>query len=107
MIIALSASVWGTIIRNHTFNNSSIPEVASFQSTMEIKPYTGIVLTNVLALIFSLGLASPWVAIRNMKYLSSTLEVKTEEDIDSVINTIKEENSAVLDEVAGAFDLEI
>ena len=42
-----------------------------------------------------------------MKYLSSTLEVQTEEDIDSVINTIKEENSAVLDEVAGAFDIEI
>jgi uncharacterized membrane protein YjgN (DUF898 family) len=107
LIIALSASVWGTIIRNHTFNNSSIPKVASFQSTMEIKPYTGIVFTNVLALVFSLGLAYPWVAIRNMKYLSSTLEVQTEEDIDAVINTIKEENSAVLDEVAGAFDIEI
>ena len=107
LIIALSASIWGALIRNHTFNSSIIPDVASFKSSMEVKAYTGIVFTNVLALIFSLGLAYPWVAIRNMKYLSSTLEVQTEEDVDSVINTIKEENSAVLDEVAGAFDLEI
>ena len=107
LIIALSASIWGALIRNHTFNSSTIPNVASFKSSMEVKAYTGIVFTNVLALIFSLGLAYPWVAIRNMKYLSSTVEVQTEENIDSVINTIKEENSAVLDEVAGAFDIEI
>ena len=74
---------------------------------MEVGPYTFIVFTNILALIFSLGLASPWVAIRNMKYLSSTLWVETEEGLNSVIDDIPRNDSAILDEVAGAFDIDI
>ena len=42
-----------------------------------------------------------------MKYLSETLIVETGEEIDSVMNDITSNNSAVLDEVAGAFDIEI
>tara|TARA_B110000438_G_scaffold54177_1_gene54303 strand:+ start:324 stop:1310 length:987 start_codon:yes stop_codon:yes gene_type:complete len=106
-LIAIGSSVWGTIIRNHTFNNSKLLGIASFKSTMEVGPYTFIVFTNILALIFSLGLASPWVAIRNMKYLSSTLWVETEEGLNSVIDDIPRNNSAILDEVAGAFDIDI
>tara|TARA_B100000767_G_scaffold144590_1_gene136396 strand:+ start:87 stop:1073 length:987 start_codon:yes stop_codon:yes gene_type:complete len=106
-LIAVGSSVWGSIIRNHTFNNTKVLGVASFNSTMEVGPYTFIIFTNILALIFSLGLAYPWVAIRNMKYLSATLSVKTEEGLDSVIDDIPRDNSAILDEVAGAFDIEI
>ena len=105
--IAISTAVWTSIIRNHTFNNSKLLDVASFQSNMNIITYCYITFTNIIALIFSLGLASPWVAIRNMKYLSETLIVETGEEIDSVMNDITSNNSAVLDEVAGAFDIEI
>ena len=107
LIIAIAASIVGVIIRNHTYNNTILSEVASFDSSMQIKPYTFIIFTNILALIFSFGLAYPWVMIRNTKYLASTVTVKTEESIDSVIDTISKSDSAVLDEVAGAFDLEI
>jgi len=104
---ALTSSIWGVIIRNHTFNNSKLLDVATFDSSMDIKSYAYIVFTNILALIFSLGLASPWVTIRNMKYLSSTLEVATEPGIDLIIDDIAKNTSAVIDEVAGAFDIEI
>lgn len=107
LIITLFTSIWGTIIRNHTYNHTKLLKVATFYSSMEIKPYTYIVFTNVLALIFSLGLAYPWVAIRNIEYLASTLSVETEEGIDSVIDTISKDSSALLDEVAEAFDIEI
>ncbi len=107
LIIAVSAAIVGVMIRNHTYNNTILSEVASFESSMQIKPYTFIVFTNILALIFSFGLAYPWVMIRNTKYLASTVTVKTEENIDSVIDTISKSDSAILDEVAGAFDLEI
>ena len=104
---ALTSSIWGVIIRNHTFNNSRLLDVATFDSSMDIKSYAYIVFTNILVLIFSLGLATPWVTIRNTKYLSSTLEVATEPGIDLIIDDIAKNTSAVIDEVAGAFDIEI
>ena len=44
---------------------------------------------------------------RNAKYLSNTLEVHTELGIDKVIDDITDDDSAIMDEVAGAFDYEI
>ena len=61
----------------------------------------------IFALIFSFGLATPWVVTRNARYLSNTLEVHTDEGVDKVIDDIKDDDSAIMDEVAGAFEYEI
>ena len=74
---------------------------------MDIVAYTKILFTNVLALLFSLGLAYPWVAIRNIKYLSNATSSDFNDSVDSVINNSIKNDSAVLDEVAGAFDVQL
>ncbi len=107
LIIAITTSIWGVAIRNHTFNNSIIPNVARFNSTMKYGAYIKLVTVNIFALIFSIGLATPWIVTRNARYLSNTLEVHTEEGVDKVIDDIADDESAIMDEVAGAFDIEI
>tara|TARA_B100001059_G_scaffold166737_1_gene166338 strand:+ start:4009 stop:5055 length:1047 start_codon:yes stop_codon:yes gene_type:complete len=106
-IIAVTTSVWAVAIRNHTFNNSVIPNVAKFNSTMKYGAYIKLTIVNVFAVILSIGLATPWAVTRNLKYLSNTLEVHTEKGVDKVIDDIADDNSAIMDEVAGAFDIQI
>jgi len=107
LIIALTTSIWAVAIRNHTFNNSIIPNVARFNSTMKYGAYIKLVTGNIFALIFSIGLATPWIVTRTVRYLSNTLEVHTDEGVDKVIDDIADNESAIMDEVAGAFDIEI
>lgn len=106
-LIVSFSSIWTSIIRNHTFNNSELDGIATFDSKMDIVAYTKILFTNVLALLFSLGLAYPWVAIRNIKYLSNATSSDFNDGVDSVINNSIKNDSAVLDEVAGAFDVQL
>ena len=106
-IIAVTTSIWAVAIRNHTFNNSIIPNVAKFNSTMKYGAYIKLITGNILALIFSIGLATPWIVTRTVRYLSNTLEVNTDEGVDKVIDDIADDKSAIMDEVAGAFDIEI
>ena len=63
--------------------------------------------TNILILVFSLGLAYPIVAIRNTKYLSLTLSAEVSGGISSIVDSVSKDKSDVMDEVAGAFDLNI
>ena len=107
VIIAFSAAIWTSIIRNHTFKSSKLEDVASFESEMKISEYAKIQFTNILILVFSLGLAYPIVAIRNTKYLSLTLSAEISDGISSIVDSVSKDKSAVMDEVAGAFDLNI
>lgn len=106
-IIAVTTSIWAVAIRNHTFNNSIIPNVAKFNSTMKYGAYIKLITGNILAILLSIGLATPWALTRNLRYLSNTLEVHTDEGVDKVIDDIADSESAIMDEVAGAFDIEI
>ena len=74
---------------------------------MKYGAYIKLITGNILALIFSIGLATPWIVTRTVRYLSNTLEVNTDEGVDKVIDDIADDKSAIMDEVAGAFDIEI
>lgn len=106
-IIAASSSIWTTVIRNHSFNNTALDDIANFKSNMEIFKYMSIQFTNILMLAFSLGLAYPVVVIRNTQYLASTLSTEVTGNMDVIIDDLSKNKSAVMDEVAGAFDLDI
>ena len=105
--IATFASVYGAVIRNHQFNNSKIDGVADFQSTIKIGDYLVLIFTNLLMIIFSLGLAIPFVQIRTMKFLSENTLVNTQREVENIIDDISHDSSALADEVADAFDIEM
>ena len=107
LIIAASASTYGSVIRNHYFQSTKIDGVASFNSSVEIGEFFQLISTNILMIIFTLGLAVPFVQIRSINFLSVNTSVSIEPKIDDIIDDVSKDSSALLDEVADAFDIEI
>jgi uncharacterized membrane protein YjgN (DUF898 family) len=51
--------------------------------------------TNLLATIFTLGLARPWAAIRMAHYMSTVTALDTTGSLDDYFSTVKFEGAAV------------
>ncbi|EPJ47048.1 MAG: hypothetical protein OFPII_16210 [Osedax symbiont Rs1] len=105
ILMSLINAVYTVKIRNHMFNNTEFENLAKFRSTMTLVPYATLVLTNLLAIVFTLGLAYPWTAIRSSRYAASCTQVKLHENADSVVDTMGEQKSAFGDEAADVFDV--
>jgi uncharacterized membrane protein YjgN (DUF898 family) len=84
-----------------------IENVVSFNATMNPIPFSLLMLTNILLLIVTLGLAIPVVKIRNARYIASVTEVTIKPGIDNLINTIEGSDTAFGEEVAGVFDTDL
>jgi uncharacterized membrane protein YjgN (DUF898 family) len=60
-----------------------------------------------IALVLTLGLAYPWAKIRYARYLAKGTLVNIMPEADNVIDNIQQESSAVGEELAEVFDLDI
>ncbi|HSG52576.1 MAG TPA: YjgN family protein, partial [Rheinheimera sp.] len=55
-VFMLTGAIYHTAIRNHLFNNSQIDGVVRFNSSMKTGAYLALTMTNLLAMMFTLGL---------------------------------------------------
>lgn len=101
-------------IRNYTFARlileGKAEEKASefnFASTLTIKGYVSLVVTNFLLQLVTLGIARPWVMVRTMNYLAENTYVKGDLDLLVVSDQGSDVKSAVADEVAQAFNVDL
>jgi uncharacterized membrane protein YjgN (DUF898 family) len=93
-------------ISNLIWNNTSIEHV-TFESTQRMRDLVWIYFTNALALMFSGGLATPWVHTRMARYRASHLAVIGETNWDAFVGEKKESVRALGGEMANMFDLDI
>lgn len=100
-------AVYQSIIYNHLMKTLEIEEVVSFDANMKTLPFAGLVLSNILLLVITLGLAIPVVKIRTARYIASVTEVTIKPGIDDLINTIEGSDSAFGEEAAGLFDTDL
>ena len=100
-------AVYQSIIYNHLMKTLEIEEVVSFDANMKTLPFAGLVLSNILLLVITLGLAIPVVKIRTARYIASVTEVTIKPGIDDLINTIEGSDSALGEEAAGLFDTDL
>jgi uncharacterized membrane protein YjgN (DUF898 family) len=104
-IAAMTAYVKSRI-SNLVWNNTNLEKVG-FVSNMRMRDLTWLYLTNGLAIIFSLGLATPWVQIRMARYKAEHLALTGETDWDKFVGEKKESAKALGGEVADMFDMDI
>ena len=107
VMIAIVTAVWKAAIRNHIFNNSQFEDVASFKSELKPIPYAILLLTNMLAIVFSLGLAYPWTQIRTSKMLAEATTVDIYPGALNLIDTTQEQQSSFAEEAANVFDIDL
>jgi uncharacterized membrane protein YjgN (DUF898 family) len=103
----IAAAVFQSLVYNHLMATLSINNVVSFKADMKPIPFAVLMITNILLLIVTLGLALPVVKIRTARYIASVTQVTIKPGIDKLVNTIEGSDSAFGEEAAGLFDTDM
>jgi uncharacterized membrane protein YjgN (DUF898 family) len=78
-----------------------------FRSTLKAGRLFFIRITNILAIIFSVGLLIPWAKIRRTRYILDNLSLMTEGDLNDFHASLESDVSAFGDSATDMFDFEI
>lgn len=101
-------------VRNYTFSrlvlegkDTETASEFSFASTLTVKGYVSLVVTNFLLQVVTIGLARPWVMVRTTNYLANNTFVYGDIELLVASDQDSDVKSAVSDEVAQAFDVDL
>jgi uncharacterized membrane protein YjgN (DUF898 family) len=89
-----------------TWNSTQLSK-SQFSTNSNQWRYAWIVLSNWIARIFTIGLLTPWAAIRLYKYQIESLSLDLKNDPDSMLNRLQEDHSALAEEITDIFDIDI
>lgn len=92
-------------VTNLTLNSSSLGS-HHFESRLQTLPYVGILLTNTLAIILTLGFATPWAMIRTARYRAGCTTALVAGDLNQFVQAQQETQNAFGEELGEVFDLE-
>ena len=91
---------------NYSWGHSKLGRVR-FESTLRAGKLVWIRITNILAIIVSLGLLAPWARVRRTRYVLDNLTVITEQSLNDFAAAVEPEEKAYGDAATDFFDLEI
>ncbi len=108
MSIVVTAYV-ATRTRNYIFSQIVISkdeeDKFGFTSSLKATGYIGLIFTNFIALVLSLGLARPWVMVRTSRYLADHTTVEGDMTLLVAQDQDSDVSSSVGDEISQAFDV--
>jgi uncharacterized membrane protein YjgN (DUF898 family) len=93
-------------LRNYVWNTTSLGR-NELVSTLSARSMIWIYITNILAIVFTLGLATPWAQIRTAKYRADNTRIVLADDWESYLSAQTSEGTAIGDEIGEAFDVDI
>ena len=94
-------------ITNYCWEETQLGGV-SFRSTLEVWPSIWIRLTNLLAIVVSVGLLIPWAKVRRTRYIVENLAVvMREDDLDAFVADESHHQNSLGDVATDALDIEI
>jgi uncharacterized membrane protein YjgN (DUF898 family) len=105
VIFAISAYVQSRV-SNLVWNNSKLDHVG-FHSTQRMRDLVWLYFSNIVVLIITFGLATPWAQIRMAKYRLSHLALTGETNWDQFVGEKKQAARATGEEIAEMFDVDI
>ena len=95
-------------ISNHVWQRTKIAGTVSFNLDLELWKIAGIQMTNILAIIFSLGLLIPWASVRMMRYKASRFTMlAAPSTLESFIASERDAVSATATEFGDALELDL
>ncbi|HEB0104080.1 TPA: DUF898 family protein [Serratia marcescens] len=91
--------------RNYLFNQATLNGSIKLHSFMQTLPYMGLLITNTLITLFSLGFAAPVAEVRHARYLAECTAVEGDLALPDIAAHQETANSAVAEEAVQALDL--
>ena len=77
-------------VRNIAFNATTLEGGHALKSTLSRKRYIFIIFTNLIATLFTLGLAHPWAAVRTWRYLAGNTFLGVNGSLNDVVDEAHE-----------------
>lgn len=93
-------------VRNLTWNNTRLGE-HRFASSMQARRLMWIGFSNFLMILLTLGLFTPWAAVRTARYRAETLNLLPHASIEATIAAAEADVTATGEETAEMFDFDI
>ncbi|KQN64416.1 DUF898 family protein [Erwinia sp. E602] len=93
--------------RNYAFGQTKLGEALQLKSTLSTGAFLGLVLTNSLIVLFTLGLGTPIAEVRLARYMASSTALTGDISLVTVQAHHDSAGTAVAEEVAAAFDLNV
>ncbi|MEZ4632760.1 MAG: DUF898 family protein [Deinococcales bacterium] len=101
-----------TSLFNYNLNNWAMfyahhsQEKISFKSHLKIMDMLGLRFSNLLAIIFSLGLLIPWAKVRYTRYLFDHIEIDAPEGFEEIERGAHQRDGLLGDVASDVFDLD-
>lgn len=93
-------------ISNLIWNNTTLDKL-SFNSTLRARDFIWLYFSNIVAIMLTFGLATPWAQIRMARYRASKLQIVGDVDFDQFVGDKKAEVTATGEEIADFFDVDL
>ncbi|UPW19733.1 YjgN family protein [Agarivorans sp. TSD2052] len=94
-------------LRNYQFGQTELDGQLYMNSEVKPLAFLGVMLSNMLICVFSLGLAIPLAKIRMAKFIADATSVTGDITHIATQNQVSDTKAAIADEVADAFSIEI
>ncbi|MFP6893477.1 MAG: DUF898 family protein [Opitutales bacterium] len=105
LMMGVVTAYWHANTTNHIITSSRLEDI-TFESRLTTGGLIGLWLVNILLLVCTVGLATPWVMVRNARYRISCTSVLAD-DLDSFVAEKVDSTSALGDELGEAFDIDL
>lgn len=105
LIYLMMFAVFKSLMVNLIMNTMTVDDHFHFESKMSLWQMSWILLTNLLAIAFSFGLAYPWAKVRLARYRAENTELLTRKSLDEFFGTHVDPSSAIGEEMVEVFDL--
>jgi len=95
-----------THVGNLIWNNTTLDKL-SFKSSLRARDFFWLYFSNMVAIMLTFGLATPWAQIRMVRYRASKLQIVGDVDFDQFVGDKKEEVKATGEEITDMFDVDL
>ena len=106
-LFTITVSYYQALTRNIMVNTLRLQGGIRFRSTLSGFVLAWIMLTNLLLVVFSLGLLLPWTQVRRYRYLTERTEIRPVGDLKGFLDRQVQAGSSIGDAVGEAGGLEI
>ena len=107
LLIAVLQGFTTARIANLVFNTSRLNEQVSFVSTQSARRLAILYLTNMIAILLTVGLAVPWAVIRMMRYRASCLVLVSSVALDTFLGAAGTAVDATGQEIGEFFNIDL
>ena len=106
-VLSILQGYFTASMANLVFGNTRLDSQASFTSTQSVASLAWIYVTNLVAILLTVGLAVPWAVIRMMRYRASTLSFESSVPIDGFVAAVGAPVGAAGEAIGEFFDMDL